>query len=121
MSCGEGATLDATKCGSIAERVASRTVSRLIEETTRVKTIVLDVPGWARHVAGKNVDVRLTAEDGGPITWRVDDGGPLLVVADGSGLVPLIAMLRHRTVRSSAVGARLLISTGSPAEVPYRS
>jgi len=58
---------------------------------------------------------------GGPITWRVDDGGPLLVVADGSGLVPLIAMLRHRTARSSAVGARLLISTGSPAEVLYRS
>jgi ferredoxin-NADP reductase len=40
------------------------TVSRLIEETARAKTIVLDVPGWAGHVAGQNVDVRLTAEDG---------------------------------------------------------
>ena len=40
------------------------TVSRLIEETTRAKTIVLDVPGWAGHVAGQNVYVRLTGEDG---------------------------------------------------------
>jgi ferredoxin-NADP reductase len=38
--------------------------TRLIEETARAKTIVLDVPGWAGHVAGRNVDVRLTAEDG---------------------------------------------------------
>ena len=34
------------------------------EETARAKTIVLDVPGWAGHVAGQNVDVRLTAKDG---------------------------------------------------------
>jgi ferredoxin-NADP reductase len=79
----------------------------------------------AGHVAGQNVDVRLTAEDGGPIggpiIWRVDDGGPLLVVADGSGLVPLMAMLRHRAARSSTVDARVLLSTRSPAEVLYRS
>jgi NAD(P)H-flavin reductase len=50
---------------------------------------------------------------GGPFTWRTGDGGPLLVVADGAGLVPLIAMLRHRAARSSTVDARLLISTGS--------
>jgi hypothetical protein len=40
------------------------TVSRLIEETARAKTIVLDVPAWAGHIAGQNGDVRLTAEDG---------------------------------------------------------
>jgi NAD(P)H-flavin reductase len=58
---------------------------------------------------------------GGPFTWRVDDGGPLLLVADGSGLVPLMAMLRHRAAKASTVGARLLISTGSPVAVLYRS
>ena len=58
---------------------------------------------------------------GGPFTWRIDDGGPLLLVADGSGLVPLMAMLRHRAAKSSTVDAHLLISTGSPAEVLYRS
>jgi ferredoxin-NADP reductase len=39
-------------------------VAELIEETPRVKTIVLDVPDWPGHRAGQHVDVRLTAEDG---------------------------------------------------------
>jgi ferredoxin-NADP reductase len=33
-------------------------------ETSRVKTVVLDVDGWEGHRAGQHVDVRLTAEDG---------------------------------------------------------
>ena len=36
----------------------------LVEETARVKTIVLDLPEWPGHRAGQHVDVRLTAEDG---------------------------------------------------------
>jgi ferredoxin-NADP reductase len=40
------------------------TVAELIEETPRVKTIVLDLPEWPGHRAGQHVDVRLTAEDG---------------------------------------------------------
>ncbi len=39
-------------------------VVELIDETPRVKTIVLDVPSWQGHAAGQHVDVRLTAEDG---------------------------------------------------------
>jgi hypothetical protein len=39
------------------------TVTALIEETPRAKTIVFDVPGWPGHVAGQHVEVRLTAED----------------------------------------------------------
>jgi ferredoxin-NADP reductase len=33
-------------------------------ETPRVRTLELDVPGWAGHLAGQHLDVRLTAEDG---------------------------------------------------------
>jgi ferredoxin-NADP reductase len=40
------------------------TVVELLPETTGVKSIVLDLPGWAGHRAGQHVDVRLTAEDG---------------------------------------------------------
>jgi ferredoxin-NADP reductase len=40
------------------------TVAAVIDETTRVRTIVLDVPGWSGHRAGQHLDVRLTAEDG---------------------------------------------------------
>ena len=57
---------------------------------------------------------------GGHFTWRVEDGGPLLLVAGGSGLVPLMAMLRHRTARASDVDARLLLSARRLHEVIYR-
>jgi ferredoxin-NADP reductase len=40
------------------------TVVELIDETPRVKTIVLDAPNWQGHDAGQHVDVRLSAEDG---------------------------------------------------------
>jgi ferredoxin-NADP reductase len=39
-------------------------VVKLVPETARVTTLVLDLPGWPGHLAGQHVDVRLTAEDG---------------------------------------------------------
>jgi ferredoxin-NADP reductase len=57
---------------------------------------------------------------GGHFTWRVQDGGPLLLVAGGSGLVPLMAMLRHRAAQGSDVDARLLLSARSLEDVLYR-
>ena len=36
----------------------------LVDETPRVRSIVLDCPGWPGHRPGQHVDVRLTAEDG---------------------------------------------------------
>ena len=39
-------------------------VREVIEETPRVRSLVLDVPAWPGHRAGQHVDVRLTAEDG---------------------------------------------------------
>src|SRR6202165_3498843 len=39
-------------------------VAEVIRETSRVSSLVLDVPGWPGHLAGQHVDVRLTAEDG---------------------------------------------------------
>jgi ferredoxin-NADP reductase len=40
------------------------TVVDVVDETPRVKTIVVDVPEWPGHRAGQHLDVRLTAEDG---------------------------------------------------------
>ena len=57
---------------------------------------------------------------GGPFTWSTEDGGPLLLLAGGSGLVPLMAMLRHRAARASRIGARVLISARTPDEALYR-
>jgi ferredoxin-NADP reductase len=40
------------------------TAVETVEETPRVRTIFLDVPGWSGHRPGQHLDVRLTAEDG---------------------------------------------------------
>jgi ferredoxin-NADP reductase len=153
------------------------TVVEVVAETSRTRTLLLDVPDWPGHLAGHHVDVRLTAEDGyqaqrsysiasapddaqlaltverledgevssylcgelragdqfelrGPIggyfVWDVGLGGPLMLVAGGSGIVPLMAMLRHR-VRAlpevddrRRIPARLLYSSGRWDEVIYR-
>ena len=57
---------------------------------------------------------------GGHFTWTVADGGPLLLVAGGSGIVPLMAMLRHRAAAGSAVPTRLLYSSRSYDDILYR-
>ena len=65
-------------------------------------------------------ELELRGPIGGHFTWRTDDGGPLLLIAGGSGLVPLMAMLRHRAVRSATVDTRLLLSARSLGDVFYR-
>jgi len=143
----------------------------LVDETPRVRSIVLDVPGWPGHLAGQHVDVRLTAEDGyqaqrsysiasapqgerialtveglpdgevssylvgelrtgdklelrGPVggyfVWEANAVGPLLLIAGGSGIVPLMSMLRHRDAAGADVGAKLLYSSRSWEDVIYR-
>jgi ferredoxin-NADP reductase len=57
---------------------------------------------------------------GGHFTWRVQDGGPLLLIAGGSGLVPLMAMLRHRAAENAPIDARLLVSARAREDVLYR-
>jgi ferredoxin-NADP reductase len=146
-------------------------VSKIIDETPRVKSLVLDVPGWPGHRGGQHVDVRLTAEDGyqaqrsysvasepesahvvltverleggevssylaadvqpgdrlelrGPIggyfVWTVAVGGPLFLVGGGSGIVPLMAMLRHRAATKSTIPAVLLYSARAFDDIIYR-
>jgi ferredoxin-NADP reductase len=146
-------------------------VEAVVDETARVRTLVLDVPDWPGHRAGQHLDVRLTAEDGyraersysiasapdepvaitverlddgevspylteelrtgdqlelrGPVggyfVWTPQDPGPLLLVAGGSGIVPLRAILRHRRRTGSTVPVRLLYSSRSLADVIYRA
>jgi ferredoxin-NADP reductase len=57
---------------------------------------------------------------GGYFVWEASMGGPLMLVAGGSGIVPLMAMLRHRTAVGSTVATRLLYSSRSLEEVIYR-
>ncbi len=57
---------------------------------------------------------------GGYFVWEDRLGGPLFLVAGGSGVVPLRAMLRHHRAVESAVPVRLLYSARSLEEVFYR-
>jgi ferredoxin-NADP reductase len=65
-------------------------------------------------------ELELRGPIGGYFNWRHEIGGPLLLIAGGSGLVPLMAMLRHRSATASTVDARLLLSARSLADVLYR-
>jgi ferredoxin-NADP reductase len=146
-------------------------VSGIADETPRVKTLLLDIPGWPGHRAGQHVDIRLTGEDGyqaqrsysiasapeeklvaltveriedgevspyltevvqagdkfelrGPIgghfVWTAALGGPLYLIAGGSGIAPLMAMLRHRAAAKSTAPAALLYSSRRFDDVIYR-
>ena len=79
-----------------------------------------EVSPYLTDELGPGDELELRGPIGGYFVWRSQDGGPLLLVAGGSGLVPLMAMLRHRAARSSAVDTRLLVSARSSDDVLYR-
>ena len=74
--------------------------------------------------AGDTLELR--GPIGGYFVWDVPAGGPLLLVGGGSGIVPLMAMLRHRstvlgtTAARHGLPARLLYSSRRWDEVIYR-
>ena len=68
--------------------------------------------------AGDKLELR--GPVGGWFVWEAKDGGPLLLVGGGSGVVPLMAMIRHRAAVGSGVPTRLLLSSRSYEEVIYR-
>jgi ferredoxin-NADP reductase len=59
---------------------------------------------------------------GGYFVWDGEgDSRPVLLVGGGSGIVPLMSMVRHRAATGSATPFRLLYSTRSVEDVIYRS
>ena len=69
-------------------------------------------------VPGDRLEVR--GPIGGYFVWEAPLGGPLLLIAGGSGVVPLMAMARHRARAGSRTPARLLFSSRGPDEIIYR-
>ena len=85
------------------ERVEGGEVSAFMHETAAV---------------GDRIEVR--GPIGGYFVWEASLGGPLLLVAGGSGIVPLMSMLRHRSASGSTAPARLLYSSRTYDDVIYR-
>ena len=68
--------------------------------------------------------IELRGPIGGYFVWDARDGGndgpPLFLAAGGSGIAPLMSMIRHRASRGNKVPTRLLYSSRSYEEVIYR-
>jgi ferredoxin-NADP reductase len=64
-------------------------------------------------------EIELRGPIGGWFVWRPAEGARILLVAGGSGIVPLMAMLRQRVLGSSSTEFRLVYSVRSPADVYY--
>ena len=69
--------------------------------------------------AGDQIELR--GPLGGYFTWTVEQGGPLALVAGGSGVVPLMAMVRYRSAQASRVPTHLLCSWRTGEDVIYRN
>jgi ferredoxin-NADP reductase len=57
---------------------------------------------------------------GGYFVWDADRTEPLFLVAGGSGVVPLMSMIRHRRASGSTVPTKLLFSSRTWEDVIYR-
>jgi ferredoxin-NADP reductase len=56
---------------------------------------------------------------GGWFVWSPDQGGPLQLIGGGSGLAPLMSILRHHRRSGSDAEVRLLLSARGPREVLF--
>jgi ferredoxin-NADP reductase len=64
--------------------------------------------------------IELRGPIGGYFVWDPEQGGPVLLVAGGSGVAPLMAMIRARDAAGSAAETRLLSSSRGWNDVIYR-
>ncbi len=80
-----------------------------------------EVSPYLAGEARKGDRFELRGPIGGYFVWTPDLGGPLLLVAGGSGVVPLMAMLRQRAAANSTVPATLLYSSRSFDDIIYRA
>ena len=85
------------------ERIADGEVSPFLHDTV---------------VVGDRIELR--GPIGGYFVWEPAIGGPLLLVAGGSGVVPLMAIIRERQRAGSGTPTRLLFSSRHYDEIIYR-
>ncbi|TNC14259.1 oxidoreductase [Methylobacterium terricola] len=79
-----------------------------------------EVSGFFSDVAEPGDTIELRGPIGGAFVWDPAMGGPLLLVGGGSGVVPLLSMLRHRAEAAPGVPALLLSSAGTFEDVIAR-
>jgi len=79
-----------------------------------------EVSPFFHEVAAVGDEIELRGPLGGHFIWSDKDGGPIVLVGGGSGVVPLMAMVRHRVARKSQVPVALVFSARIWDEVIFR-
>jgi ferredoxin-NADP reductase len=79
-----------------------------------------EVSPYLTDVLQPGDQIELRGPVGGYFVWEPAQGGPLLLVAGGSGVVPLMAMIRVRAIAGSDADTRLLFSSRSWDDIIYR-
>ena len=80
-----------------------------------------EVSGFFHETAAIGDVIALSQPRGGHFVWSVDEVGPLLFVAGGSGVVPFVAMLRHRDAEHATTPIGVLVAARTAADVAFRS
>ena len=79
-----------------------------------------EVSPYLAQAAAVGIPLEVRGPIGGWFTWRPDQSEPVQLVAGGSGVVPLMAMVRAHAAAGSATPIRLLYSPRRPDTVIYR-
>lgn len=79
-----------------------------------------EVSPFFHDVAAVGDEIELRGPIGGYFQWSPDSSEPVLLVGGGSGVVPLMSMIRHRAARRSLVPLVLLLSVRTWEEMPFR-
>jgi ferredoxin-NADP reductase len=79
-----------------------------------------EVSEYFHQVAIVGDVVELRGPIGGRFVWESADGGPTLLLGGGSGLVPLMSMIRHRADQGSDASMLLLLSARTWDDLLYR-
>jgi ferredoxin-NADP reductase len=79
-----------------------------------------EVSPFFHDVAAVGDKIELRGPIGGHFVWSAADGGTLTLLGGGSGVVPLMSMLRHRAAQASRVPTVLLLSARSWDELIFR-
>lgn len=78
-----------------------------------------EVSPFFHEVVAVGDEIELRGPLGGYFVWSPRDGGPVLLMAAGSGVAPLMAMIRAREQAMDAVPMALLMSARTRSDAPF--
>jgi ferredoxin-NADP reductase len=79
-----------------------------------------EVSPFFHDVVARGDTIEFRGPIGGHFNWQEGDGGPILLVGGGSGVVPLVSILRHRFNTKSSVPMVLIYSVRTVADIIFR-